>query len=149
MTWVNPSCSEPRASIADCELRELYFPPAVCVCLSGLRLTPFCLCNAGCLLHPLCSRASVLEYSTSFSLCTSVLVVTKVCVCACVCVHVLGIGKYDLPPRLLILGHGVLGAHNPRRRGRAPLTMLCTCFAVWHACFLTCQKRTEYVGAGS
>ena len=28
---VNPSCSVPRAPIADCELREVCFPPAVCM----------------------------------------------------------------------------------------------------------------------
>ena len=90
----------PRASIADCELREFCFPPAVCMCLSGLSFTLFCLFTAGCWLHPLCLRAFVLAYSTSFSLCTSVLVVTKVCVCVraharlptyvcvCVCVYV-------------------------------------------------------------
>ena len=36
-----------------------------------------------------------------------------------------------------------LGVHKPC--GRAPLPMLHTWFAVWHVCFLTSQKRKEYM----
>ena len=51
-----------------------------------------------------------------------------VCVCVCACVRT--------------CVRACVRAHKPR--GRAPLTMLHTCFAVRHACFLTCQKRMEY-----
>ena len=118
-----------RTCLFDDQLARIFSQPTtlcavfcklcVCMCLSGLSFNLFCLCTAGCWLHPLCSRASVLEYNTSSSLCISVMVVTKVCgsvracvracVCVCVCVRV-GFGN----AKTKSTGYSVFNYHVPR-----------------------------------
>ena len=73
--WVNQSCCRPTAPNTDCELCESCFPRAVCACLLGLSFTPFGMWIARC--RTPCAREHLL-WITCSSLCTSVLVITKV-----------------------------------------------------------------------